>query len=74
MPMMVPVVTVMPVVFMVLVTGSRFSVMPVVSRRMPLGRFRPMMRSGLCYRRQQSQHGYKYEFLHNLDAFLCLFY
>ncbi len=72
MPMMVPVVTVvtvMPVVFMVLVTGSGFGVMAVVSSRVPLVPFRPVVRCGLCYRRKQSQHGYKYEFLHNLNAF-----
>jgi hypothetical protein len=55
--MMVTVVTVMPVVFMVLVTGSGFGVMAVVSSRVPLVPFRPVVRCGLCYRRKQCQHG-----------------
>lgn len=53
-PMMV---TMVAVVFMVLVTGSGFGVMAVVSSRVPMVPFRPVVRCGLCYRRKQCQHG-----------------
>lgn len=53
-PMVVPMVA---VVFMVLVTGSGFGVMAVVSSRVPMVPFRPVVRCGLCYRRKQCQHG-----------------
>ena len=56
-PMVTMMVPMVAVVFMVLVTGSGFGVMAVVSSRVPLVPFRPVVRRGLCYRRKQCQHG-----------------
>lgn len=56
-PMVTMMVPMVAVVFMVLVTGSGFGVMAVVSSRVPLVPFRPVVRCGLCYRRKQCQHG-----------------
>lgn len=56
-PMVIMMVPMVAVVFMVLVTGNGFGVMAVVSSRVPLVPFRPVVRCGLCYRRKQCQHG-----------------
>lgn len=56
------------------VLGCRFAVVPVVGCRATFRPVVPMVWCRLCYRRQQGQHGYYYEFLHNFDISLYVYF
>ncbi len=59
---------------LVFVLGCRFAVVPVVGSRAALRPMVPMVRCCLCNCRQQGQHGYYYEFFHNLDLSLYVYF